>query len=133
MNLFIFSEQKELLLQGDIIVINYDTSLISGMYKLKDCLLFDEINCKSVSSIYHYFTIALEAIYYVKSTVFISQHLSQPSIIESGLWLIGENVKGTVFLFEENDCSLASLKLHRTSYNNIGLHLSHSFMVNVLI
>ena len=47
--------------------------------------------------------------------------------------MIGENVKGTVFLFEENDCSLAPLKLHRTSYNNIGLHLSHSFMVNVLI
>ena len=112
MNLFIFSEQKELLLQGDIIVINYDTSLISGMYKLKDGLLFDEINCKSVSSICHYFTIALEAIYYVKSTVFISQHLSQPSIIESRLWLIGENLRGTVFfLFKENDCSPAPLKL----------------------
>ena len=31
---------------------------------------------------------------YVKDTVFISQHLVQPSIIKSGLWLIQEKLKG---------------------------------------
>ena len=31
---------------------------------------------------------------YVKDTVFISQHVPQPSIITRGLWLIRENLKG---------------------------------------
>ena len=31
---------------------------------------------------------------YVKDTVFISQHVLQPSIITRGLWLILENMKG---------------------------------------
>ena len=34
-----------------------------------------------------------------KGTVFISQHLFQSSIITSGLWLIRENLKGTVFIW----------------------------------
>ena len=42
---------------------------------------------------------ALEAIYYVKGTVFISKHLLQTSIKARGLWLIRENLKGTVFIW----------------------------------
>ena len=41
---------------------------------------------------------ALEAVHCIKDTVFISQHLLQSSIITSGLWLIQENLKGTVFV-----------------------------------
>ena len=41
---------------------------------------------------------ALEAIHYAKATVFILQHLLQPYVVASGLWLIQENVKGTVFV-----------------------------------
>ena len=48
----------------------------------------------------HYFTGALEAIHYVKCTVFISQQLLQASIIVSYLWLIRENLKATVFILE---------------------------------
>ena len=94
-----FLEQEELQ-QGDIIVINYDTSLVSGMYKLKDSLLFDDINSSHPFLLWycHYFMGALEAIHYVKSTVFISQHLLQASIIVGSLWLIPGNLKGTVFI-----------------------------------
>ena len=36
--------------------------------------------------------------------MFISQHLLQPSIIASGLWLIRENLKGTVFVRGKPRC-----------------------------
>ena len=77
---------------------------------------------------------------YIKKTLFISQHLLQPSIIASGLWIIWE--KWRVCLFEENHCSFKGAYLfRRTSCNNFCLkstvvnaqkHLqrSHSFMVN---
>ena len=70
------------------------------MYKLKDSLLFEDINSSHRFLLWycHYFKGALEAIHYVKGTVFISQHLLQPSIIASGLWLIRENLEGTVFV-----------------------------------
>ena len=94
-----FLEQEELQ-QGDIIVINYDTSLVSGMYKLRDSLLFDDINSSHPFLLWycHYFMGALEAIHYFKSTVFILQHLLEASIIVGSLWLIRENLKGTVFI-----------------------------------
>ena len=68
-------------------VINYDTSLVSGMYKLKDSLLFDDINSSHPFLLWycHYFTVALEAIHYIKGTVFTSQHLLQGTIIVSSL------------------------------------------------
>ena len=86
--------------QGDIIVINYDTSLVSGIYKLRDSLLFDDINSSHPFLLWycHYFMGALEAIHYFKSTVFILQHLLEASIIVGSLWLIQENLKGTVFI-----------------------------------
>ena len=79
-------------------VINYDTSSILGMYKLKASLLFDDINSSHAFLLRycHYFKGALEAIHYVKSTVLISRHLLQPSIIVCSLWLIREKLKGTV-------------------------------------
>ena len=46
----------------------------------------------------HYFTGVLEAIPYVKCTVFIRQDLFRSSIVASGLWLIRENLKDTVFV-----------------------------------
>ena len=81
-------------------VINYDISSILGMYKLKASLLFDDINFSHpfLLRYCHYFKGALEAIHYVKGTVLISQHLLQPSIIVCNLWLIRENLKGTVFI-----------------------------------
>ena len=42
---------------------------------------------------------ALEAIHYVKGTVFISQQLLQPSITVSSLSLIQENLNSTVFIW----------------------------------
>ena len=65
------------------------------MYKLKDSLLSDSYPfllwyCR-------YFKGAPDVIHSVKGTVFMSQKLSQPPIIVSSLWLIGENLKGTVF------------------------------------
>ena len=51
-----FSEQEELQ-QGDIIVINYDTSSVSGIYKLKDSLLFSDSNSSHLFPLWccHYF------------------------------------------------------------------------------
>ena len=74
-------------------VISYGTSLVLGMYKLKDTLLFDDINSSHPFLLWysHYLTGALEAIHYGKGTVFISQKLLQPSIIVGSLWLIREN------------------------------------------
>ena len=42
----------------------------------------------SIISILSLFHDALDAIHYVNGIVFNSQHLSQPSIVTSGLWLI---------------------------------------------
>ena len=83
---------------------------------------------------------------YVRITLFISQHLLQPSIIISGLWLIREKLK-SMFISAKTllSCSFKGTYLfHRTSCNNFCLwstvlnaekHLqrSHSFMMNVLI
>ena len=83
------------------IVINYNTSLVSGMYKLKDSLLFDDTNSSHLFLLWycHYFMGAFEAIHYFQGTVFISQHLLQVFIIVSSLWLIRGNLKGTVFIW----------------------------------
>ena len=73
----------------------------------------------------------LKAIFYAKDTVFISQHLLQPSIIASGVWLIRENMKVT----EENHCSSSPLKvpIYATELVIIIFDDTHSFMINVLI
>ena len=57
------------------------------MFRLKDSLLFDDINSSHPFLLwyFHYFTGALEAIPDVKGTVFISQHLFQTSITVSSL------------------------------------------------
>ena len=67
---------------------------------MKDRLLFDDISSSYPFLLWycHYFTGALEAIHYVKGTVFISQHLLQPSTIVSSLWLIRENLNSTVLI-----------------------------------
>ena len=48
----------------------------------------------------------LKAIFYAKDTVFISQHLLQPSIIASGVWLIRENIRVTVFFLRKTIVAL---------------------------
>ena len=74
--LIVFFQNRRGCCKGDIIVINYYTSLVSGMYKLKDSLLFDV----SSSHIYFFYGTVIisrehfEAIHYVKDTVFILQH-----------------------------------------------------------
>ena len=45
--------------------------MVSGIYKLKDSVFWQHQWQESVFSICHYFTEALEEIYYVKSTVYI--------------------------------------------------------------
>ena len=84
----IFSEQDEL-----------SGKKISGMCKLKDSLLFNDINFSHpfLLSCCHYFTGALERSL-MSRALFISQHLLQPSIIVCSLWLIRENLKGTLFI-----------------------------------
>ena len=76
---------------------NYDTSLFSGMYILKEVYYMTTsipaIHFFMVVSLFHGSTWVDP---YVKDTVFISQHLLQPSIIRSGLWLIRENLKGMI-------------------------------------
>ena len=81
-------------------IINYNISLVLGMYILKDSLLFEDINCSHPFFLCccHCFTEALKAIHYVKGTVFISQHLLQSFITTTGLWMIRENLKDTVFI-----------------------------------
>ena len=80
----IFLGQEDLK-QGDTIVINYNTFLVSGMYKLKYSLLLDDFNFSHPFNLWywHYFTGTLEAIHYVQDTVFNSKRLLQPSIIYS--------------------------------------------------
>ena len=46
------------------------------------------------SSIPFFYRVVISSDSYVKDTVFISQHVLQPSIVTSGLWLIQENLKG---------------------------------------
>ena len=68
--------------------------------------------------------------------MFILQHLLQASIIASALWLIQENLEGTVFVSgkELQPCSFKGAYLfHTDSFNNFCLDPSHSFIVNVLI
>ena len=70
---------------------SFDTSLISGMHILKEvCCMMTSF--PSIHPFFlwqsHYFIGALEMIYYVNETVFISQRLLQPSIVTSGLWFI---------------------------------------------
>ena len=81
-------------------VVNYNTSLVSGMYKFKDSPSFNETSTSHSFLLWycHCFTVALEAIHYVKGTMFVSQHLLQASIKVSKLWLIRGNLKGTVFI-----------------------------------
>ena len=76
----------------------------------------------------HCFKGALEAIHYVKGTVFISQHVLQGSIIVSSLWLIRGNLKGA----EESNCSPAlkgAYLFHWTRGSNFFLQSPHSFII----
>ena len=52
---------------------------------------------------------ALEVIHYVKGTVFISQHLLQPSILVSSLCLIRGNLNDTVFIWDLRKAIVALL------------------------
>ena len=128
-----FLEQEELQ-QGDIITIKNNTSLVSGMYKLKDSLLFDDTNSSHSFLLWysHCFMGACNAIHYVKGTVFILQHLLQASIIVSSLWLIRGNLKGTVFICgkQSQPCSCKGAYLfHGTGGSNFSLQPPHSFMI----
>ena len=77
---------------------NYDTSWVSGMYKLKDSLLVDDINCSNPFLLSAIISRECMKRSIMAKAVFILQHLLQPSIIASGLWLIRENLQGTVCL-----------------------------------
>ena len=76
-----FPEQKDLW-QEDIPVINYKTSLVLGMYILKDSLLFDSINCSHPFFLCYcrYFTEVLEAIHH---TTYCSHDYNKWSGVDS--------------------------------------------------
>ena len=115
-------------------VISYGTSLVLGMYKLKDTLLFDDINSSHPFLLWysHYLMGALEAIHYGKGTVFISQKLLQPSIIVGSLWLIRGS--WVLCLFVESNCSPALLKMPICSTEPVAVIFFYNHpMVNVLI
>ena len=96
-NLLCFSEKE--LQQGDILITNCDTFLVSDMYILKDNLLFDDTNYSNSllfdntyyqlqPSIFFYFTEAREAIHYVESGVYFTIlsraiHYNKWSLIDS--------------------------------------------------
>ena len=63
---------------------------------------------------------------YVNDTVFISQHLLQPSIITSGLWLFEKNLR--VYLFKENHYSPALLKVPIYSTELIVLNFARNVL-----
>ena len=89
--------------QGEVIVNNYDTSLVSGMYKLNEvCYL-----TTSIRDIY-YFTGALKAMRMWR-TLSNSQYLLQPSILLQAVrdWL----EKNWICLFTESHCSPAFLRV----------------------
>ena len=135
---YFFQNRKEELWLGDIIVINCNTSLVSGMYKLKDSLLFKDIDSSHPFLLWycHYFTGALEAIHYVKGIVFISQRLRQPSIKVSSPWLIRENLKSTVFIWGKQlypGSFKGAYLFHKISCSNLCLQSPHTFIMNVLI
>ena len=78
------------------------TFLVSGIHKLKDSLLVDDINCSnpfllSVIILWEHLKWSLMP----RALFFILLHLLQPSITAGGLWLIRENLKGTVFAWEK--------------------------------
>ena len=118
---WIFSEQEELQYS---IIINYDTSFLSGMYKLKDSLLFDGIICNNT-----FLSVIISREHLKRSIcqdhcVYFATHLAN-STIASGLgWF--EKIWRILCLFEENNCSPAPL-------SNFCFHPSHSFIVNMLI
>ena len=84
---------------------------------------------------------------YVKGTVFISQHLLQPSITTNDFCLIRANMSGIMFIWGKplQPCSFkGNYLIHRARSSNFCLKStvlnarkllqpSHSFMVNVLI
>ena len=78
---------------------------------LKGSMWYDDINSSHLFLLWycHYFTGALEAIHYVKGTVFIWQQLLQPSTITNHS-LIREKWR-VLFLFEESNCCPAILKV----------------------
>ena len=118
-NLFCFL-QKRNCRKIVIIVTNYDTSLVSGMYILKEnCYLTTSVTAIHFLMVVPLFYGSTWSNPFVKDTVFISQHFLQPSIITSGLWLIQENVKG-VFIWEKPYCRPAFL-FHRTTCRNFCL------------
>ena len=111
----VFAEQE--LKQGEIIVTNYDTSLVSGMYILNEVC---------------YLTASIAAIHFFYGSVIISrEHLKRSiyqghcdyfttlvatiHVVTSGLWLIRENLND--MLFEESHCSPAFLKVTIFSQN----------------
>ena len=103
--IYCFAEQE--LLPGNIIHTNYDTSLVSGMCLLKEAcymttwvLAIRLFYCSSIISWEHFKQAD------VKPTVFISQHLLQPSIVNGWFVKIWR-----IFLFEESHCGHAVLKV----------------------
>ena len=76
-----------------IVVTNYDTPLVSGLYLLEDILLFDDIISSHLFILWQcrYFTGALEAIH--MSRTLCSFHKTCCSYLTRGLWFIRESVR----------------------------------------
>ena len=106
-----------------IVVTNYDTPLVSGLYLLEDILLFDDIISSHLFILWQcrYFTGALEAIH--MSRKLCSFHKTYCSYLTRGLWFIRESVRGIfiwgISMFEENHCNLGLMKVSIYSTSSV--------------
>ena len=119
---FTVSAEQELY-QGDIINTNYDTSLVSYIYWKKSVIWRHHFLPYIFSKIMSFFYGSVWSDPYIKNTMFISQHLLQPSITTSCMWLIREKLK-SMFISGKPlwPCSFKDTYLfHRTSCNNFCL------------
>ena len=99
----VFAEEK--LRQGDIISTNYHNFLGFFFFSMTPSWFWACIYWKKSVIWRHHFLLSIFSMIvslfhgsawsnlYVQDTVFISQHLLQPSIMTSGLWLIRKNLK----------------------------------------
>ena len=95
----VFFQDRRICSKEIKLVINCDTSLVLGIQKLRDSLLLDDIRCSnpcllSVIMSWEY----LKRYIMLRAMCLFHNTYSKHPFIEGGLWLIRENLKGTVFV-----------------------------------
>ena len=122
--IFYFFVEQELKL-GDIIILIHPWFQACISWR-KSVIWWHQFQLSIFSIIESLFPGSTWSVPYVKDTLFISQHLLQPSIITSGLWLIREKLK-SMFISGKTlwPCSFKGTYIFdRTSCNNFCLKSS---------